>query len=99
MIKKIIVKLCKDNTVELSCNGIIKKVEKNTISALAIYELLNYQDGDTYSVEECIEGTKKDIVDPIKLLLDNIKNQIDALPSVLSQIEDDIKKIEESSKD
>ena len=97
MNKKVIIRLCEDNTVELYCDDTTRKVSNNSLSALAIYELLNYQNGDIYTIETDIKGKKKEIIEPIKTLLDNIKNQIDALPSVSSQVEDDLKKLEESN--
>ena len=93
MNKKVIIKLCEDNSVEVECGEIKKTLTNNMLSASTIYELLDYKCGDTYIIETKILGTKDEIIVPLKTLFDNLKSQIEALPSVSSQIEKELQNL------
>lgn len=99
MNKKIIITLCEDNTIELKCEGITEHVVDNKLNAQSIYKLLNYQDGDIYNVETEIKGTKEEILNPIKSLFDNLKDQVNTLVSIETQVDESMQELEESSYD
>ena len=99
MNKKIKITLCEHNTIELKCEDITKHIIDNKLSAQSIYELLNYQEGDIYSIETEIKGTKEEILNPIKTLFDNLKNQINSLTSIETQVDKRMQELEESSSD
>lgn len=99
MNKKIKITLCEDNTIELKCEDITKHITDNKLSAQSIYELLNYQDGDTYSIETEIKGTKEEIFNSIRSLFDNLKNQINSLIPIETQVDKRMQELEEPSSD
>ena len=85
MNKEIIIELTNKNEIILTCNGKHFEVKDNKLSALDIYNLLDYHDGDTYNVST--KGTKIDILNPFEELFNNLIKQIHSLKSVNSQVD------------
>lgn len=99
MNKKVIIALCEDNTIELKCEDVAIHITDNKLSAQSIYELLNYQDGDKYSVDTEIKGTKVEILNPIKSMFDNLKDQINSLTPIENQVDKSMQDLEELPSD
>jgi hypothetical protein len=84
MEKNIRIEMTKDNEVVISCGEKQLKI-KDMISAKEIYELLNYKNGDIYTVSEIDENQK--VLIPIKEMFENIKNEINEINTQEHEIE------------
>lgn len=89
MTKTIEINLDKDNKLILKCEEIIKEIDDFTLSARDIYELLNFNCGDTYIVKKNISG-KEDVIKPIEELFNNIIESLSTINDPIKMMEKDI---------
>lgn len=90
MNKEIKVVLDQNNEIELACENIKHKVENNSITSYDIYKILDYENGNKYTVELVVEGKRTEIVDPIKKMLDEIVEEINNIQSPAELMEEDL---------
>ena len=89
MTKTIEINLDKDSKLILKCEEIIKEIDDFTLSARDIYELLNFNYGDTYIVKKNISG-KEDVIKPIEELFNNIIESLSTINDPIKMVEKDI---------
>lgn len=97
MNKKITLSKNVDNLL-IKCDGSEKSIIINdtskSINAKELYDLLNYQSGDKYSIDRNAISEDDDIVNPVIDLLNNIIKQVNELPLVNTEVNKDLKKVE-----
>lgn len=98
MTKTIKIILTEDNSIKIICENRVHDIVGNSITSLEIYNLLNYNFGDKYSVELVEEGSKTEIVRPIKEMFDVIVGDIDIIKLPKELIDEDIEELNEDQK-
>lgn len=95
MNKEIKVILEEDNSLKLTCDSKIINIVGSTISSLDIYNLLEYDFGDTYTVDTVINGNKTSIVTPIKEMLDKVVEEVNKIQTPSELLEEDLNELDE----
>ncbi|MEG1301003.1 MAG: hypothetical protein RSC93_09890 [Erysipelotrichaceae bacterium] len=93
MNKEIKVILMEDNNLKLTCDSNCVNIKKSTISSLDIYNLLDYNFGDTYIVSTEINGNKTSIVTPIKEMLEKVVDEINKMETPSELLKEDLNKL------
>lgn len=93
MNKEIKVVLEEDNSLKLMCDSKVISIVGSTISSLDIYNLLEYDFGDTYTVDTAIKGNKISIVTPIKEMLDKVVGEVNKMQTPSALLEGDLNEL------
>ncbi len=95
MDKEIIMQLDETEKIHIHCEGRKIDINDNTISAQEIYELLDYQSGNSYSITTEVIGKRVDVFNPIKVMFDQIVSDINKLKNVSDQVQADLEELGE----
>ncbi|MEF9892231.1 MAG: hypothetical protein RR738_02700 [Anaerorhabdus sp.] len=99
MTKEIKIILEKDNSLKLKCNEKIIDIKENTISSLDIYQLMEYNYGDIYTVKLENNGGKEDIAKPIKEMFDKVVIELNEMKSPDERFEEELNELEDEKID